>query len=167
MKLNPKIEAALNLQINHEMHSAYDYLAMMSYCEHKNLTGFAKWMQQQREEELVHAMRLVTYLLDRGGKLDLAAVEKPRCEFKSIHDLFARAVEIEQRNTKAINELYTLALELKDFSTQQALHWFLQEQVEEEKLMREVLGLVEIAGDNPSALLGLNRQLGQRGPTTK
>lgn len=164
--LDPKIEAALNKQLNHEMHSAYDYLAMAAYCEHHNLAGFASWMMQQRDEELTHAMRIYKYLLDRGGKVDLAAVDKPRSDFKSIHDVFAKAVEIEQRNTKAIYELYELASQAKDYATKQHLHWFLEEQVEEEKIMKEVLGLLQIAGDNPSALLGLNRQLAARGKAT-
>ncbi len=163
--LDPKMETALNTQINHEMHSAYEYLAMSAFFEHKNLAGFASWMMQQREEELTHAMRLVKYLLDRGGMLHLAAVAKPRTDYKTNRELFTRAVEIETRNTQSINDIYELAGALKDHATQQHLHWFLDEQVEEEKIMNEVLGLLEIAGDNPSALLGLNRQLAERAKT--
>jgi ferritin len=161
--LDAKIEKALNRQINHEMASAYDYLAMSGFFEHRNLSGFASWMAQQRGEELTHASRLVKYLLDRGGKLDLDAIPKPTAQYKSVHAAFAHAVELEVRNTSAINELYELATKVKDYATMQHLHWFLEEQVEEEKSMKEVLGLLEIAGDNPSALLDLNRQLAQRG----
>jgi ferritin len=163
--LDAKIEKALNRQINHEMASAYDYLAMSGFFEHRNLSGFASWMAQQRSEELVHAGRLVKYLLDRGGKLDLDAIPKPGADYKSVRAAFTHAVELEVRNTSAINELYELATKVKDYATMQHLHWFLEEQVEEEKSMTEVLGLLEIAGDNPSALLDLNRQLAQRGKT--
>ena len=160
--LNPKIEKALNDQINHEMHSAYNYLAMAAYCEHVNLAGFSQWMLHQRQEELAHAMRLYKYLLDRGGMLDLASVKKPRTDYKTIAELFESALESEKANTAAINNLYSLAIDLKDYATQSALQWFIDEQVEEEKLMSDVLALVKLGGDDKSALLVLNRQLGER-----
>lgn len=165
--LDPKIEAALNNQINHELASAYNYLAMAAHFEHQNLAGMAHWMYQQREEEHEHAMRLVRYVLDRGGRVDLAAIEKPRGEYKTLLRVFEEALEMEQENTRAINDLYSLAIEVKDYATQSNLKWFIDEQVEEEKVMDEVLALVKLSGDDKSALLVLNRQLAERQSSEK
>ena len=162
--LDKEIEQALNQQINHEMAAAYNYLAMAGYFESRNLTGFAHWMFLQRDEELMHAQRLWRYLLDRGGALELPAVPKPRSEFNSIREVFEASLEQEQNNTKAINDLYTLASKKQDYATQSALQWFLDEQVEEENTVEEVLGMIDLAGDDASALLVLNRQLGERSP---
>ncbi len=162
--LDPKIEDALNNQINHEIASAYNYLAMAAFLERKNMTGMAHWMLLQRQEELEHAMRLYRYVLDRGGKVALAAVAKPQSDFASIHKVFDEAQKMEVENTTAINDVYAKAVELNDYATQSNLKWFLDEQVEEEKLMDEVLSLVELAGEDTSALLVLNRQLGERQP---
>jgi ferritin len=160
--IDPKIEAALNQQINHELASAYNYLAMSAHFEHINMTGMARWMDLQREEENEHAMRLVKYVLARGGKVQLEAVDKPRTNFTSIIEVFEAALKSEQDNTRAINELYSLAVSVKDYATQSSLQWFLDEQVEEESLMDETLALVKLVGDDKSALLVLNGQLGGR-----
>lgn len=160
--LTKQIEAALNLQINNEMSAAYNYLNMMAHFEHLNLAGFAKWMGVQRSEELAHAQRLIQYVLDRGGQIDLAAVAKPATDFKNVHDVFARALVMEKENTASIDELYRLANELNDYATLSHLQWFLDEQVEEEKAFDEISSLLELAGDDRSALLMLNEKLGAR-----
>ncbi len=164
MELDKQIETALNKQINHEMAAAYNYLAMAGWFELHNFDGFAAWMKIQRQEELEHAQRLYDYLMDRGGTLDLAAVNKPKAEFDTTLDVFRQALKQEQANTQSIHDLYKLALDVDDYPTQSFLKWFIDEQVEEEKIMNDAIGLVELAGDNASALLALNHQFGQRGP---
>lgn len=160
--LDKKIEAAINRQINHELAAAYNYYAMAAYFETLSLSGFADWMVQQRTEELDHAMRLYRYLLDRGGVVDFDAVSKPKATYSSVQDVFETALKQEEDNTAAINQLYKLAVECGDYTTQSALQWFLDEQVEEEKTMGEILDMVKFAGDDRSALLVLNRQVGER-----
>jgi len=160
--LNTQIEQALNKQINHEMNAAYNYMAMAAYFEQMNLNGFSSWMIHQREEELEHAMRLYHFVLDRGGEVDLESVEKPKKDFQSVRKVFERSLELEKINTESIHQLHKLAVEHDDYATQSHLQWFIDEQVEEEKIMNEVLGLLDLAGENRSALLALNHQLGQR-----
>jgi len=160
--LKPEIQDAINKQINCEIEGAYAYLAMAAHFEGKNLNGFASWMHQQYTEEMAHAMRLFNYLLDRGGEILLEAIPKPKNSFDSIRDVFEHALKQEQNNTNSINALYALASKLNDYATLSHLQWFLDEQVEEEKLFGEVLGQLDIAGDDRSALLVLNQQLGTR-----
>ena len=131
--MDPQIEDALNKQINHELASSYHYLAIEAHFEEMNLSGFARWMHVQYEEEQDHAMRLYRYLLDRGGKIALEAINKPPTGYGSPLEVFQAALELEQMNTRAINELYSLAMQVNDYATMTHLHWFLDEQVEEEK----------------------------------
>ena len=42
--------------------------------------------------------------------------------------------------------------------------WFIDEQVEEERTMNDAIGMLEHAGDDRSALLVLNQQMGRRVP---
>jgi len=158
--LDSKIEKALNKQINNEMAAAYNYYAMSAWCEENNLTGFAAWLNRQRQEELTHAQRLYQYVIDRRGSVELEAVAKPKKNFKDIHELFEQAFKMEQGNTASINELFALARKADDYATQSHLQWFIDEQVEEEKAFDEVKGLLEFAGKDKSALLMLNQQLG-------
>ena len=165
MKLDPKIEAALNQQVNQEMAAAYNYLAAFAWFEAQNLKGFATWMMIQREEELEHARKFIDYLMDRGGRLKLAAVKEPKSDFQSVLDVFKASLAAEEQNTRAIHALYKLAMEVDDYPTQSYLKWFIDEQVEEEKIMHDALGMLEHAGEDRSALLVLNQQFGQRTDT--
>lgn len=162
--IHPEIEQALAAQINQEFSASYNYLAMSAYFDRQSLDGFAHWMQLQHDEEIAHGMKLFRYLLDRGGKLELEGIERPRTEFGSPRDVFQEALEQEQRNTRSINELYALASRLNDFATQSHLQWFLDEQVEEEKSIEDIIALLERAGSEPSAILYLNDRLGGRAP---
>lgn len=160
--LPDKMEKALNAQIGREFNSGYVYLAMAGYCEARNLSGFANWFRHQYQEENEHALRLFGYVLDRGGRVDLGEIDKPRSDYGSVKELFETGLAIEMKNTEEINELYSLAIDLKDYATQSQLQWFIDEQVEEEKSLGDIVSLVEMAGEDKSALLMLNRQMGER-----
>lgn len=160
--LDPKIESALNRQINAELTAAYEYLAMAAYFEGINLSGFSNWMLKQYQEEQTHAMRLFEYIHARSGRVELEAIGKPPGDFATPKDAFIQALDLEKGNTQAIYELYTLATQIGDYATQSHLKWFLDEQVEEEKLLDEARSLMEIAGDDKSALLMLNEKFGAR-----
>ncbi len=162
MAIDPKIQAAINQQINHEMTAAYNYLAMVVYFDQINLSGFAFWMRKQHEEELAHASKLFQYLSDRGGTVELQAIPKPSAQFDSVAHVFQAALAMEQANTASINSVYALAKEINDYATLSHLQWFLDEQVEEEKTMEETLGLIRFAADDKSALLTLNNQMANR-----
>ena len=160
--MDTKIEQAINDQINMEFAASYSYLAMAVHLDAQHLTGFSSWMEIQSQEERAHAQRLLRYLMDRGGKVDLAAIEKPRSEFGSVKDVFLLSLDQEQRNTQSINELCALARGLNDFATQAHLQWFIDEQVEEEKSINDIIGRLELAGDDRTALLLLDDQMGNR-----
>lgn len=160
--LTKTILSALNKQINHEMNAAYNYLAMEAWFHSQNLAGFAQWMKVQRDEELEHARKLFDFVHDRGGEVELGSLAKPNGQFTSPRDVFAHAAKLEQGNTKAIHDLYALAVGEHDYATQSMLQWFIDEQVEEEKSTSEITALLEMAGDNQSALLLLNEKFGKR-----
>lgn len=160
--LDKNIEQALNNQINAELAASYKYLAMGAYFEDINLTGFSSWMLKQHEEERTHAMKLFHYIHARNGCVVLEAVEKPERNFKTPKEAFIKALDLEKENTASIYELYKLATQIGDYATQSHLKWFLDEQVEEERLLEEARALMEIAGDDKSALLLLNEKFGNR-----
>lgn len=164
MKLSPNVEKALNQQINQEMAAAYTYLAASAWFDSENLKGFSQWMGIQRREELEHAQRLIDYLHDRGGRLELQAVAKPKGKFDTVMEVFQAALGSEENNTRSIHALYKLAVDENDYATQSFLKWFIDEQVEEERIMNDAIGLLHHAGDDRSALLVLNEQMARRTP---
>jgi ferritin len=154
--LTPKMEQAFNDQLNMELGASLEYLGMAAWLETGNFKGFAAFMRRQSDEERVHAMKVYDHILDRGGSIVLAALPAPACAFESPRDVFRAAWAREKANTASIHKLYQLSLDEKDFSSQPLLHWFIDEQVEEEQWCEEADGLLEMAGSNQSALLMLD-----------
>ncbi|HEX9654171.1 MAG TPA: ferritin [bacterium] len=161
--MNKTVETAINEQIKHEMDSAYLYLSMAAYCESKNLSGFAHWMRKQFEEEMGHALRLYDFVIDRGGRVLLNAIEKPTADFGAPAEIFKKVLEHEQKVTGLINKLYELAVKESDYPTQVELHWFIKEQVEEEKSASSILEQVKMVGEHGPALHRMDRILARRG----
>ena len=161
--LHSRIEDALNKQINLEFSASYIYLGMALFMDAKHLSGFASWTVAQSDEERTHARRLLRYMLDRNGNVQLESIPQPKIDYGSINEVFNASLEQEKSNTQSINALYALANELDDYATQAHLKWFLDEQVEEEKTITDILGRLELAGDDKTAILILDQALSERG----
>lgn len=161
---SPAVQEAINEQINNELVSSYTYLAMSAHCDLQNFHGFGKWLRIQSQEEYAHAMKLVDFLLARGGAVKLNAIAEPKAKFKTFQEVFEAAYKQEQEVSKRIDLLYELAQKEKAFSTMVELQWFLTEQVEEEKTAREICAKLAMIKNDPVALLELDRALGARAP---
>ncbi len=161
--LNKKLQDTINEQIKNELYSSYLYLAMSAYCESVNLSGFGHWMRAQAGEEQEHALKLYRYVIEKGGRVLLQAIDEPPAEFGSALAMFEMTLAHEQMVTGLIDNLYTLAIDQKDYATQIFLQWFVTEQVEEEANATQIVELLKAIGDHPQGLIMLDRQLAARG----
>ncbi|MFQ5962645.1 MAG: ferritin, partial [Candidatus Methylomirabilales bacterium] len=160
--LSRKVQDAINEQIKHEFFSSYLYLSMSAHLESVHLSGFARWMRLQSQEEMSHAMKLFDFVQEREGRVVLQAIDQPPAKFKSPLDVFQQALEHERKVTAMIHKLYDLAGKENDYATQVMLQWFIQEQVEEEKAAGDIVEQLKMIGDEVTPLLMLDRQLGAR-----
>jgi len=160
--ISKKMEKALNDQINAEFYSAYLYLSMEAYFESKNLPGFANWMRVQTQEEVVHAMKMYDYLIERGGRVVLNSIAEPQTEWKSPLVVFEAAYKHEQKVTGLINGLVDLSIKEKDHAANMFLQWFVNEQVEEEKSADEIVQKLKLMADAPGGMYMLDNELAQR-----
>lgn len=160
--MHAAVLAATNEQIKHELFSAYLYVSMAIHLDHENHPGFAHWMKLQAQEEVAHAMRLVDYANRRGGRVVLQAIDQPTTEWGTPLEIFQAALDHERKVTALIHALYAVAGEHGDVATQQELHWFIQEQVEEEDSAGAAVDSLTMAGDDSAALLMLDREFGLR-----
>lgn len=160
--INPTVQEAINEQIKNELYSAYLYLAMSAHFEAASLPGFAHWMRLQSNEEVEHAMKLFDYLNDRGGRVELQAIEKPPKTWETATVAFKQALEHEQKVTALIHNLYATASKENDYATQVMLQWFIDEQVEEEKSATLIVEQLKMIEDRDTAILFLDKQLGKR-----
>ena len=160
--INAKLEEEFNEQINKELYSEYLYLAMKVYFMEQNLQGFVNWFDVQVQEEHVHAIGMFNYLNERGGKIDLRAIEKPVVEGKTPLEIFEQVLKHEQYVTSRINHLADVADEVKDRAALSLLDWYIKEQVEEEATVSGVLATLKLIGDDKNALLQLDKDLAAR-----
>jgi ferritin len=160
--MNVRVVEAINRQINSELSASYAYLAMSAWCERQKFVGAARWLRLQSQEENMHAMKLFDFLLARDCAVELQAIERPRLAFSTLADIFVRALEQEQEVSRQIDALYETAFNEKAFAAVAELQWFLTEQVEEEKVAREIVAKFRLVGDDPASLLDLDRELGTR-----
>ena len=162
--MNTKVEKALNEQIHAEFFSFYLYLSVSAYFTTGHLDGFAHWMRIQAEEEFGHAMKLFDYLNDRGGMVQLAALDAPQVQWKSASDAVGAVLGHERHISERINHLVDLATSEKDHATTVVLHWYVNEQVEEVSTADTLFHQVKMLEDSPHGLLMLDRELAGRLP---
>jgi ferritin len=161
-RVSKTVQDALNEQINRELASAYVYLGMSAWADEQNLQGAASWLRIQWEEELAHATKLVDYIAERGGSVQLKAIAEPPMKYQDLLDVFRNVLRHEEDVTAAINSIYDIAASEKDYATQTLLDWYVNEQVEEENAPAEIISMLELVGDSPSGLLMVDRHLAGR-----
>jgi ferritin len=160
--MDAKVEQALNEQIHAEFFSFYLYLSVSAYFSAQHLDGFAHWMRIQAQEEFGHAMKLFDFLNERGGSVELAALDAPQRKWDSPAAAFKAVLDHERHISARINELVNLASSVKDHATTVVLHWYVNEQVEEEATADTLFHQVEMMQGSPHGLLMLDRELAQR-----
>ena len=160
--INEKMEKAFNDQINKELYSEYLYLSMKAYFERLNLKGFVNWFNVQVQEEHAHAMGMFDYVHERGGEVELEAIDKPETKWESPLACFEQVLSHEEFVTSRINALMDVADEVKDRAALSFLNWYLKEQVEEEANVGDVLATLRLIGDDKKALLMFDKDLSTR-----
>ena len=160
--ISDKLVKAINEQIKNELFSGYLYLSMAAWFEDQNLPGMAKWMYAQAAEEQEHAMKFFHYLVERGARVELEAIDKPQVDFVSALNVFEMSLEHEQKVTAMINNLYEIALGEKDYPTQVLLQWYIEEQVEEEDNVGTAVEMLKMSEGKAWQLLMLDGKFGER-----
>ena len=157
--ISDTMAARLNAQINREFYSAYLYLALSTEAEGMNLRGTGAWFLAKHHEEMLHAMKMVRYLLDQSAEVALTGVAAPPPKAQAVLGMFERTLKHERTVTAAINDLVDHALSEKDHATGIFLHWFVTEQIEEEATVNDILGRLRLFGDSGQGLLMLDNEL--------
>jgi len=160
--MNPKVEKALNEQIHAEFFSFYLYLSVAAYFTAHHLDGFAHWMRIQAQEEFGHAMKLFDHLAERGGTVELMALDGPQKEWDSPAAAVEAVLNHERHISQRINQIVDLASAENDHATTVMMHWYVNEQVEEEATADTLFHQVKMVEDSPHGLLMIDRELAGR-----
>lgn len=160
--IKQKVQDEVNDQIQAEFQSGWLYLAFAAWFEDRDLEGFAHWMRLQWQEEQDHGMKFYDHILRRGGQVELKDLDKPTVDAETVVEIFEDVLEHERYITKRIHKLYDLAQDEGDYPLQTLLHWFIDEQVEEEENADNILQRLKMIGDDTTGLYMLDQELGNR-----
>ena len=160
--MNKKIEQALNEQMQAEFFSFYLDLSVAAFFSGRHLDGFAHWMRIQAQEELSHAMKLFDHVDERGGSVKLMALDAPQHEWQSPSAAVEAVLNHERHITERINRIADLANSENDHATTVLMHWYVNEQVEEEATADTLFNQVKMVEDSPHGLLMIDRELSGR-----
>jgi ferritin len=161
--ISTSMQEALNAQINVEQYSAQLYLAMGAHCETSSFRGFAHWLRVQAGEETAHAVKLIDFLVNRGGKLALQPVQAPPRDFGSVIQVFEQVLAHEQAITGKIGALFERARAEKDHASEITLQWYVTEQVEEESNVGQIVAHLHAVGEKGGGIWYLDSRMAKRG----
>ena len=162
MKISDSMVAAINDQIKAEFDSAYIYLAMSAYFKAEGLDGMAHWMKKQYTEEIEHAEKFIDYLYERGARVIIPDIAKPKDNYSDALEAFKTAYAHEQYVTSRIYKLVDLAISEKDYATQSMLKWYVDEQMEEEDNTSSIVSKLEYLGADKHGVYVVDRELASR-----
>lgn len=147
MLISEQINAALNEQIGHEFSASLQYVAIAAYFDLDSLPELAKYFYRQAEEERMHAMKFVKYVVDADGHVEIPALPQAQNRFGSAAEAVQKALDGEMMVTRQINALVDMAIKEPDHTTHNILQWFVTEQLEEVSTMDTLLRIVQRAGE--------------------
>ena len=160
--ISTNIAALINDQITKEQYAAQYYLSMSAWFSAQDLDGIANYFRVQSKEELMHADKMLDYMINVGAEIILGGIEKPPYQFANATEIFEKALDHEKLVTRSIFNILKNANDEGDFATVSFLQWFVNEQVEEEANASQLVTKIKMVCDNPSALYLFDQELAQR-----
>ena len=142
----------LNAQIAREFGASQQYLAVAVWYDGQTFPRLAGLFYSQALEERDHALMMVKYLLDSGVRVTVPGTAEPKGDFADVVEPVRVALEQERKVTEQISELAKTAREEGDYLSEQFMHWFLKEQVEEVDLFSSLLAVAERSRERPNEI---------------
>ena len=135
-------------QVRHEFTASHQYVALAAWFDDQDLPQLAKFFYQQSLEERDHAMMIVRFLLDKEIDFTLPGVDAIETDFSAPRDLAALALRNEREVSDQFQALARVARDEDNYTGEQFLQWFIQEQVEEVATMSTLLNVIDRADGN-------------------
>lgn len=152
----------LQYRINKEETASRIYLAMSNWANIHGWLGTSSFMRKQASEEYHHGEEFAQFLLGLNVQPIVDVLPKPvKQSFSSLHEMFQDVMVLELQVTKECNEIADLSMQVKDYVVHEIALKFCKEQHQEISTMRTILDLLELAGDDKSALLFIDKQIGE------
>src|SRR4051812_41123706 len=127
-RLSETVTQALNNQLTKEAHAAQIYLSYGAWADSNGFGGTANFLFRHAQEERNHMMKILEYILKRGGVVRVTAIDAPPADPSSMNDCFEKVFKHEVDNTRAIYDVVNLTMKEGDWATWNFMQWFVKEQ---------------------------------------
>lgn len=147
MLISEALAKEMNAQVGREFGASSQYINIAAYFDSDSLPELAAFFYRQADEERMHAMKFVHYIVEAGGQVAVPAIDQPLAEIESAEHAVQLSLDWELEVTKQINHLMEIAVGEQDFIAQDFLRWFVNEQLEEVSTMDQLLSVIRRAGE--------------------
>lgn len=153
------LEKLFNAQIVVENTASAEYLKLAVWCASNGFDGAARYFFKQSDEERAHMLKLVHYLLEREGRVEIGNPASNALKIESIFDVLNAFYNNELQVTRSVHELVHAATSVNDYNALQFLQWYVQEQHEEETNARSLLEKAKLIGTEGPYLYLIDKML--------
>ena len=149
MMICEKVAKMLHEQVGHELGASQEYIATAVFFGELGLDGWAAEFYRQSDEERMHALKIIRFLVEVDVKFTMPAIREAKpSNIESPLDACQKALKWERKVTEQFQAMAQVATAEGDHVSGQFLQWFLNEQVEEENTMDRFVKILE-SGLNP------------------
>jgi len=159
--ISDPVKKLLVAQVVNELSAHQTYMGISLHFTRESLNGFAKFFHEQAVEEAGHGWKIINFLVDNEVEFSLPQVGGAPTTYKTAREAIEVAQASERRVSKQFETLANAAREAKDNRSLQFLHWFIEEQVEEERTMAALLDLIDSGLNLFDAEAHLERVVGE------
>ena len=148
MQISSELASLFNQQVSNEQANAHLYEQVACWCRLRGLKNLAAMFAKQADEERGHHKKMLGYLEEVNAEVVIPPTEAKPHGWGSCNEVAQTFIEAEMQTTEAINEMMRLAMSEEDYSAQDFLQPFCQEQSEEVTTAQRFMAAVMASGGN-------------------
>ena len=159
-KLEESSVNVLTLRLSDEFGAYYFYRALSNWCKSVGYTKAAEYFAKESDDELTHAKKIESFLVDWNIIPQLPAITQPGLEFKSLFDGIEKAYAMEYALYESYENDGVKVFKTGDLCTFNLLSEYIQVQTKAVAEYSDMLNLLEgVNVDNKFEMLMLEEKL--------
>ena len=130
--------------------------------ETQGFKGLSTFFSNQSDEETTHKLKLIHYIIERGGKPILPRYNyiEPYEETFDVLFHFSNSLVQEKKISNHVSKVIYKCREVQDIMTDNFMQWYVTEQMEEENKFNDILDKLKLVGDSGLGIYEIDKELG-------
>lgn len=158
-ELHADLLPVLTQQAQVELSAHVLYLQAAYWFEDRKLTGIAKYLKKEAEEEHAHFKQVLDYIVLRGHQSEIAEPTVAKREWRNEVEVVRSILEAEEGNYESLVNAAKQARTVTDYDGERFVQSMLKEQVDAVYSTKRFFRQVESFTATPGLIWWLNEQL--------